>query len=103
MSRCIEHGTLAVMVWPPPHPSRGRQRRRLRIHDSRRSITLWDNPEMRYSSGRFPDRAIWSDQVVLVLQVMNVIVELGVSNRMAHVFASEGFGWVLADNLEGIC
>ena len=41
--------------------------------------------------------------MVLVLQVMNVIVELGVSNRMAHVFAPEGFGWVLADNLGVVC
>lgn len=100
MSTCIERGTLAVMVWPPPHPENFE---RIRIHDSRRSITLWDNPEMRYSNGRFPNRAIWGDQVVLVLQVVNVAIELGVSNRMAHVFAPEGFGWVLADNLEGIC
>lgn len=89
-----------MMVWPPPHPENFE---RIRIQDYRRSITLWDNPEMRYSNGRFPNRAIWGDQVVLVLQVVNVAIELGVSNRMAHVFAPEGFGWVLADNLEGIC
>jgi hypothetical protein len=96
----VKRGDLAVLKWPPWQVDRFE---RIRVGESRRSITLWDNPEMRYSNGRFPNRAIWGDQVVLVLNVMNVIVEMGVANRMAHIFAPEGFGWVLADNLEGIC
>ena len=96
----VKRGDLAVMKWPQPFED-GFER--IRVGESRRSITLWDNPELKYKNGTFPNRAIWGDQVVLVLQVVNVAIELGVSNRMAHIFAPEGFGWVLADNLEGVC
>ncbi len=96
----VKRGDLAILKWPP---FTAEKFERIRVGESRRSITLWNNPEMRYSNGRFPNRAIWGDQVVLVLQVVNMVIELGVSNRMAYVFAPEGFGWVLADNLEGVC
>lgn len=96
----VKRGDLAVVKLLP---FTSEKFERIRMGESRKSITLWDNPEFRYPAGRFPNRSIWGNQVVLVLAVVNVAMDLNVSNRMAHVFAPEGFGWVHADNLEVVC
>jgi hypothetical protein len=100
MKQPVKSGDLAVMKWPPFTPEKFE---RIRVGESRRSITLWDNPEFLYPAGRFPNRSIWGNQVVLVLAVVDVATDRNTSNRMAHVFAPEGLGWVHADNLEAAC
>ena len=99
MKKPVKRGDLAVMA-PSPFEERFA---RIRVGDTRRSITLWDNPEFLYPDGQIPNRSIWEDQVVIVLQIVDVGVDCNVSNRLAQVFAPEGLGWVHVDNLVVTC
>jgi hypothetical protein len=70
----------------------------------RRSITLWDNERLAYGNGRFPNKSITADDIMVVLDQASVIPEGGHRpNHMVKVLtAREGIGWILEENLEVI-
>ena len=70
----------------------------------RRSITLWGNERLSYENGRFPNKNITADDIMVVLDQKIVIPEgAHRPNHMVKVLtAREGIGWIIKENLEVI-
>ena len=70
----------------------------------RRSITLWDDEYLTYKNGKFPNKSITRDDLMVVLQKKVAPVRTSVvpiRNAMVKVLTSKGeIGWILEENLE---